>query len=381
MPPDKASVDSEAVEASSSADPYPDVARPPLWVWAHGLPKLDLHRHLEGSLRLSTLVDLVRENDIALPHQDVEALRPYVQVVNGDAREFAAFLEKFETLRRFYVSPEVMQRVVREAVADAAQDHVVYLELRFNPLALAQTCGFVLDDVVAWVIEAAAQAQAATRTRTVLLLQIPRDEPLTVAEEIVDIAIHRFGDFVRGIDLAGDEIHYPSERFIRPFLRAYDAGLNITVHAGEALGAESVREALTYLHPQRVGHGIRAVEDAAVVHMLRERGVALEVCLTSNLHTGVVPKMVEHPLGDLLDMDLHVTLNTDDPGISATTLTDEYVLAVQELRVPRRRVYRMLRHAVEAAFLEPEEKATLRTRVRRALEAVPDAVDAFDAAG
>jgi adenosine deaminase len=348
-----------------------------LHAWARRLPKIDLHRHLEGSLRLTTLLELAHSHAIELPADSVEGLRSYVQV-SDQLPSFETFLGKFEILRRFYTSGDAVRRMTREAIADAADDNVIYLELRFNPLALARQQGFSFAEVVAWVIEATAEAQEAFDIRVCLILQIPRNEPLSVASEIVDCAIFCFGALVRGIDLAGDEVTYPPDRFVEPFARARDAGLNITVHAGEAMGAESVRSALRYLRPQRVGHGIRSVEDSRVVELLRARDVTLEVCPTSNLHTGAVKRWTEHPLIDLLGLGLRVTLNTDDPSVSATTLGEETIIAVEQMGLAPCDIYRMLRHSVDAAFIPPEEREALRARVRRELRLYPDAVCAFD---
>lgn len=346
--------------------------------WSYQLPKIDLHRHLEGSLRLATLTELAQAYAIPLPSYDVEGLRPYVQMVE-DVPDFRRFIDKFELLRLFYTSREAIQRVTREAIADAAADNVVYLELRFNPLALAKIQGFAFSDVVAWVLEATAEAERETGLRTCLILQIPRQEPVEVANEIVEIAIATFGRWVRGVDLAGDEVTYPPERFIEPFQRAYDAGLHITVHAGEAMGAESVRKAVLHLHPQRIGHGIRAIENSAVIRMLYEQGIALEVCPTSNFQTGVVSTFAVHPLADLLKLRLRVTLNTDDPGVFATTLTDEVLVAVERIDVPQEAIYRMLCTAVEAAFIPDEERAWLRARLTHALAHDPAGLAAFSA--
>ena len=281
----------------------------PVWSWAHRLPKLDLHRHLEGSLRLTTLTELARAHGLRLPSYDVEGLRPYVQMTD-DPPGFQRFIDKFKLLRQFYTSREVIRRITREAIIDAALDNLIYLELRFNPLALAQARGFSFADGVAWVVEATAEAESETGVRTCLILQIPRNESLSVADEIVNVALDSIGPWVRGIDLAGDEVNYPPELFVVPFQRAFDAGLNITVHAGEALGAESVRRAILHLHPQRIGHGVRAIENSTVVRMLYDQQIALEVCPTSNLHTGVVREPAQHPLGDLLNLRLRTQVTS-----------------------------------------------------------------------
>jgi adenosine deaminase len=334
--------------------------------WAYNLPKIDLHRHLEGSLRLDTLADIAIEHGIDLPSYDIEKLRPYVQITD-DPQDFHHFLEKFKLLRHFYTSKEAVQRIAREAVLDAAADNIRYLEIRFNPVALARTQGFHLVDVVEWVIEAVDKAQREINTRTCLILQIGRNEPLSVAEEIVDLAITYHGPLIRGIDLAGDEVNYPAERFKPLFQRAKEHGLGITVHAGEATGAESVQIAIEELYAQRIGHGIHAVESSQVVRQIYDCKVALEVCPTSNFQTGAIPRMMLHPLLDLFSLRLPVTLNTDDPSISDTTLSDEYVVAVQTLGLPKGMIYRALRNSIEAAFIPEEERGALRDQFRKAL--------------
>lgn len=348
--------------------------------WAQRLPKIDLHRHLEGSLRLATLIDIAQEHGLDLPSRDVEGLRPYVQMTD-DPRHIDNFLQKFQVLRRFYTSKEAVQRIAQEAIMDAAADNIRYLELRFNPVALSRVHHFMLNDVVDWVIEAVAQAQHESGTRTCLIFQIGRNEPLSVAEEITDLALAHLGSSVRGIDLAGDEVMHPADRFESLFQRAKQAGLNITVHAGEAVkadGADSIQTAVLYLGAQRIGHGIRAIENSNIVQMLRERRIALEVCPTSNLHTGVVQGLGQHPLYDLFKLGLPVTLNTDDPSISATTLSQEYVAAADEIGLEPHLIYRMLRYSVEAAFIPESERGWLRTTIHTLLAPFDGAAAAFD---
>lgn len=346
--------------------------------WAHSLPKIDLHRHLEGSLRLNTLAEIALEHGIDLPSYDIEQLRPYVQVTD-DPPEYQSFLKKFQFLHRFYTSKEAVQRVVSEAIMDAASDNIRYLEMRFNPQALANVQGFSLAGVFEWVIEATEQAQASTGTRTCLILTIPRGESMKIANEILELSIASFGPIVRGIDLVGDEVKFPAELFIAPFRRAREAGLNITIHAGEWAGAQSVYTAIKYLDAQRIGHGIHSIEDSSIIQMLYDRKIALEVCPTSNLQTGAVFGVTQHPLLDLYNLRLRVTLNTDDPSISDTTLTDEYVVAVIALGIEKPLIYHMLRYSAEAAFIPPEERDWLFQTIRQGLASYPDAVAIFEA--
>lgn len=344
---------------------------PTLIEWARELPKIDLHRHLEGSLRLQTLSDIAQEHGIDLPSYDIEKLRPYVQVTDGP-HSFHHFLAKFKLLRHFYTSKEAVKRIASEAVLDAAHDNVRYLELRFNPVALARAQDFRLDEVVEWVMEAVDETQKQCQTRTCLILQIGRDGALQIAEEIVDLAIAYHGPLIRGIDLAGDEVLYSARRFTKPFTRARQAGLAITVHAGEAVGADSIRIAIKLLGAQRIGHGISAVENSEVVQLLRERDIALEVCPTSNFQTGVVHGLTLHPLLDLFSLRLKATINTDDPSISDTTLSDEYVVAIRAIGLRKKMIYQALYNAVEAAFIPEEERANLSAEFQAALGPRPE---------
>ncbi len=347
-----------------------------LRVWARNLPKIDLHRHLEGSLRLQTLSEIALEHGIDLPSYDIEQLRPYVQVTD-DYPDFHRFLEKFKLLRRFYTSKEAVQRITREAIIDATEDNIRYLELRFNPVALSRAQGFPLGDVVEWVVETVKNSQTWTTTRTCLILQIGREEPLRVAEEITDLAIAFHGPLVRAIDLAGDETSYPARAFKAPFQRARAAGLHITVHAGEAAGADSVYDAITILGADRIGHGIRCIENSEVVNMLYRRNTALEVCPTSNFQTGAVLGLTAHPLNDLFSLRLKVTINTDDPSVSDTTLTDEYLVAVRAIGLQRRLIFRALRNAIEGAFIPDEERDSLRALFLQELSGYPEAPHEF----
>ena len=330
------------------------------------LPKVDLHRHLEGSLRLQTLAEIAQEHGIDLPSYEIEYLRPFVTVTDEDT-DFQSFLEKFKLLRHFYRTQEAVERVAYEAVADAAADNIKYLELRFNPVALAREQGFSLDEVTGWVSNAVSRAERDCGVRTNLILQIGRDEELSTACEIADVAMAHRSDGVVGLDLAGDETGYPARRFAEVFQRARKEGLHVTVHAGEAGDAENVREAIEMLGAQRIGHGVRSIENSYVIRMIREHGVTLEVCPTSNLQTGVERRIWQHPLPDLLALNVQVTLNTDDPSISDTTLTDEYMTVMLAMGVTLEQIKRTILMAIEGSFQPPRERQRLAAWFRREL--------------
>jgi adenosine deaminase len=323
------------------------------------LPKVDLHRHLEGSLRLSTLAEIGLEHGVDLPSYDVEELRPYVQVTTDETPDFHAFLEKFNFLARFYPKLECVDRISYEAVADAAQDNVKYLELRFNPVTLAWSQGVCFEEVVERVINAVRKAEQDFDITVKLLITIRRDYEQDTASRVVDMAIRYADQNIVGLDLAGDEAHYSARPFAALFNKAKEAGLGITIHAGEAAGAESVRTAVNLLRADRIGHGVRASEDLSVMDLVRKRGVTLEMCPTSNIQTATVKAITKHPLRAFHQIGLPVTINTDDPSVSNTTLTDEYMVAVRGIGVTQPEIKQMILTGVRAAFLPQPEKEQL----------------------
>lgn len=326
------------------------------------LPKIELHRHLEGALRLQTLVEIAQEYDIDTP-RTLDALRPLVQIMPGDARTADAFLGKFTTLRKFFRSEAVIRRMAREVVADAAADNVAYLELRFTPQALSNLLNVDFRTVVEWVCDATNEAESDYGTLVRLIVSMNRHESVEIGERVLDAALTRRGCGVVGIDLAGREADFPAAPFRAVLERARAEGLGITVHAGEWAGAAGVREAVLDLNVGRIGHGVRALEDPAVMALLLERGVTLEVCPSSNVDSGVCPSLTAHQLPQLIAAGIRATLNTDDPLISGITLTDEMARAVGSMGITPADLKTMTYHAAQAAFLTDDERASLLTRL------------------
>ena len=322
------------------------------------MPKIDLHRHLEGSLRLETLVEIARDFGLDLPAGNVESLRPFVQITD-DPPDHEVFLSKFGILRLFYRTPEAIYRLAYEVVADAAADNIQYLELRFSPQALARVRGFDLGEVTDWVITAVHQASIDYNIKVGLIITLVRHEPVLQAHQVAEIAYVRAGQGILGLDLAGDEVKFPPAPFIPIFKEAKEVGLGVTIHAGEWASAVGVRQAIEELYADRVGHGVRAIEDSQVLRLIRERGIALEVCLTSNLQTGVVRSIGHHPLSDMMNLNLLATLNTDDPGVSNLTLTDEYEVAVEALGFGYAELRRLILNAATVSFLPKGEREKL----------------------
>lgn len=324
-----------------------------------GMPKIELHRHLEGSVRLPTLVEIAREYGIEMPEYDAEMLRPFVQMMPNETHNAQHFLSKFMTLRQFFRSPEIIRRIAREAVADAAADNIKYLELRFTPRALSNIMNCSFETVIDWVCSEVATAAVDYDIEARLILSMNRHESVTIGEMTLGAALAFRDQGVVAIDLAGNEQDFPAEPFQHIFEMAKSEGLGVTIHAGEWAGPSNVRVAVERLQADRIGHGVRSVEDPALCEWLAERGIVLEVCPTSNVHSGVVPSWVEHPLATLYGRGLKVTLNTDDPLVSNITLTDEVLRTVEELQITVHDIKQFMFNAARAAFLPPEERLAL----------------------
>ncbi len=323
-------------------------------IFYKSLPKVELHRHLEGSLRLTTMIEIVRAFDLDLP-RNVDKFRQLVHVLDEDSFTYTNFLSKFKTLRLMYQSPELIKRITREIIADAAADNVRYMELRFTPVALTKTKNFPLSEAMDWVADTVEEASEEYGVITSLIATVNRHEPLKLAEEVVRLAVDRKDRGIVSLDLTGNEADFPGDEFEGVFKEAKQSGLRITVHAGEWGGAENIELAINKLGAERIGHGVRVLEDLKVVDLAREHGITFEVCPTSNYQSGVFSSIEEHTLPKMIEQGLIVTLNTDDPGISQIDLSDEYELAREFFKIDIVKLQEIILRAAQSAFL-PHDK-------------------------
>lgn len=337
----------------------PIVKDDPLWAKLKQLPKVELHRHLEGSVRIDTLIEIAQEHGVEMPEYEAETLRPFVQMMPEEHRSFQNFLAKFKTIRQFFLSESIIRRITREVIEDAALDNVKYMELRFTPQALNSLIKRSVQDVVSWVCEEAKKAESAYDIKVRLIVSMNRHESQDIGRRALSAAIKHRDRGVVAVDLAGREDEFPASLFRDIFIRAKKADLRVTIHAGEWGGAQSVWDAVGNLGADRVGHGIRVLEDPSMVNVLVERGVVLEVCPTSNFHSGVVKTLDVHPFKELQLRGIPVTLNTDDPLISNITLTDELYQAmkIHDLTLEEIKAYTL--RGAKSAFLPDDERQDL----------------------
>ncbi len=312
------------------------------------LPKIDLHRHLDGSVRLETILEIGKQYNLGLPAETLERLRPYV-VVSEPQPGLMVFLAKFEWMVGILVNAEVCRRVAYENVEDAKREGIDYIELRFSPAFMAGPHGLDMQAVCEAVADGAAAGATEFDVEVRLIGILSRTFGVESCARELD-ALLAIRDRLVAVDLAGDEGQFPPELFVPHFKRVRDAGLGVTIHAGEAAGAECVRVAIEKLGATRIGHGVRAVEDPSVMRLLCDQRIGIECCLTSNLQTSTVASLSAHPIRQFLDAGLLATINTDDPGISAIDLDHELDVAAPAAGLSPELILQARRNAVAIAF-------------------------------
>ena len=331
------------------------------------LPKAELHVHLDGSLRPETMLDLAPQVHAALPAWDPASLRRAMLV--DDASNLEDFLHRFDVTIGLLQRPEAIERVAYEMVEDAARDQIRYLEVRYCP-RLSTKGGLSLDDVVRAERRGLLRGEREFGVKTGIINCSLRHYDPAVSLELAVHSVRMKDEGVVAFDLAGGEAGRPPGAHAAAFDVALAGGLGITVHAGEAAGPISIREAIERCHAMRIGHGTRLFEDPELLELVRERAIPLEVNLTSNLQTRVVATAAQHPLRSYLDRGVRATLSTDSWLMCGVSLTDEYWLAHRALGVSRALVDRLILTGFEAGFLPETEKRGLLDSVRRELAAI-----------
>lgn len=322
--------------------------------------KVDLHRHLEGAVRLGTLLDLYREHGHALPETSEAALSARAQVLEPMA-SLEDVLSRFTIAQGAFFDEQACERIAFEAVEDLAADNVRLAELRFSPGFLSEPHGLDWDAAMAAIARGAERGAERFDVAVGLIAIASRNYGLDSAERTAEFA-WRHRDRLVAFDLAGDEQAYPPSLYTEVVAGLRGSGLHLTTHYGESGGAEFPREAVEALDSERLGHGVSVAEDPSVVALVRERDVTLEMCPTSNRRTGAISDLAEHPARRLLDQDVSVTINTDNPGLFAVDLTNELEACVERLGFSEDDLRRVTSNAIDASFVEDETKADVRRR-------------------
>ena len=320
------------------------------------LPKAELHVHLDGSLRPSTMAELALDRRVDLPSYDPEGLARHMLVT--DAHSLEEYLARFVLSLAVMQDAEALERIAYELVEDHARENVRYLEIRFCP-ALNTRDGLTPQQVLDAVLTGVGRGEGDFGVRTrVIVCALRTLEPM-ISVEMAALALSYRDRGVVAFDLAGAEAGNPVVDHLEAFRLVQEAGLPCTVHAGEGFGPGSIRQALQLAGARRIGHGTRLHEDPELEAVVRRDGIPLEVCLTSNVQTGVAATYAAHPLPRYLSEGIPVALCTDNRLMSGVTLADEYRHARDHLGCSTEELIRMARTGFQVAFLEPWEREIL----------------------
>jgi adenosine deaminase len=325
------------------------------------LPKAELHVHLDGSLRPETMIALAREAKVPLPAREADPLRRFMRV--DDAANLEDYLRRFDITIPLLQTPDAIERVAYEMVEDAARDNVRYLEVRYCP-HLSRRCGMTMDEVIEAELRGFTRGERDFGVVARIINCSLRHYDPAVSVEIARRSVAFKDRGVVAFDLAGGEAGRPAGAHKAAFDVADQGYLGITVHAGEAAGAESVAEAVHLCHADRIGHGTRLNESVPLRDYIRDRRILVEANITSNVQTRAVPRASAHPVRAYFDAGLNVTLCTDGWLMAGVSLSDEYWLAHTELGFTREEIDRLILNGFESAFLPWPARLDLLSRVR-----------------
>lgn len=331
------------------------------------LPKAVLHEHLDGGLRVSTILEIADEEGYEdLPAHDEEGLRHWF--FQGRSGSLERYLEAFRHTVAVMQTADAVSRIAYEAAEDLARDGVVYAEVRFDP-GLCTQRGMAREDVIEATLDGLARASRDMGIEVSMIVSALRHQ--TDSVEVVKAAVPFIGSGVVGFDLAGPEKGFPADDHLEACLVAREHGLGLTLHAGEADGAHSVWRALARCGSQRIGHGVHVADDTdfdgtrmttlgAFARRVRDHRVPLEISITSNIHTASYPDAPSHPFGALLEQGFNVSINTDNRLMSGVSVSDEYHLAASTFGLDRATIGEITVNAIEAGFGDwPRRKALI----------------------
>jgi adenosine deaminase len=323
----------------------------------HAMPKTDLHVHLDGSLRPSTILELADQYSVTLPASDPESLADYMHV--KDARNLEDYLERFAITLSVMQHSDALERIAYELCEDAAAENVRYMEIRYSPILMTRE-GLPLPETVEAPLRGIRRAREEFGIDSSLIVCGIRNMEPDVSRDLADLTIAFKNRGVVAFDLAGAEYNYPAKKHKNAFYMVRNANVSATIHAGEAYGPESIHQALHYCGAHRIGHGTRLYEDPDLMQFVNDHRIPLEICLTSNVQTRAVEDFRSHPVRLYFDRGLVVSLHTDNRLMSGTTVTEEHVRAWKHLDFTLDEIAELVLNGFRSAFLhEPQREALL----------------------
>ena len=330
------------------------------------MPKTDLHVHLDGSIRINTLLELAEQQGVKLPATDAKELKK-ILVPGVHCKSLEDYLRPFDIVLQVLQEEDALSRVAYELAEDAARENVWYMEVRYSPV-LHTKKGLKLPLIVDAVLDGLHRAERKFDIKTGVIVCGMRNISPETSISLADLAVAYKNRGVVAFDLAGIEESYPAKHHREAFYRILNNNINCTAHAGEAYGPESIHQALHYCGAHRIGHGTRLLEDGDLLNYVNDHRIPLEICLTSNIQTKVATAYKKHPLKFYYDFGLRVTINTDNRLISNTTVTKELGLAVKHAQFNLNDIKTIVVAGFKSTFLPMREKAIMLNMVNTELE-------------
>jgi len=323
------------------------------------MPKVELHVHLEGSIRPETVLQLSKKNNVALPYDTLDGLKEWYQF-----RDFPHFVEVYVAVSKCIKTPEDIEFIAREFLLGQKAQNILHSEVTFTASTIKNHCGIPWDEQIDALERAIKFGQDELGVSMLLIIDIVRGDSAEAGLNVAEMAVSGIGRGVGALGLAGQEGLDQARPYQSAYELAWARGLPVIPHAGETQGATSIWEALEVTKCQRVGHGIRCLEDPALVNALREKQVVLEVCPTSNVCLTSIKRIEDHPIKQLVDEGLLVTINSDDPPMFSTTLSDEFARCSAAFGWDIDMLRGLSVRAAENSLLQPEAKSQLLNRMR-----------------
>lgn len=322
------------------------------------LPKIELHCHLDGSVRPETIIELAKIEGIKLPSYDIETIKN-IMIAPMECTSLNEYLEKFEIPVAIMQSKENLKRITYELMEDSAKENIKYIEIRFAPL-LHTNKGLSSEEIIQSVLEGIKEGEKNYDIKGNLILSFLRHMPAETIYEVIEAGKKYLGDGVVAIDLCASEDKGFCEKFIQPFLLGKEYGYKVTIHAGETGIGENVLDAVQMLGAERIGHGIHIKNCKEAYDIVKEKNIVLEMCPTSNVQTKAVDSFEVHPILDFHKDGIKVTINTDNRTVSNTTLTKECHVIKDNFNIDLDIYKNIYFNSVNAAFIDCQTKENLK---------------------
>ena len=328
----------------------------------HRLPKTDLHVHLDGSLRIETILDLAEEQKIKLPADDPDGLRKLLAPSPEKCGSLEEYLKPFEITVSVLQSAEALTRAAYEFAEDCAAENIRYFEPRYCPI-LHQQKGLSLPAIVEAVLEGLGEARREFGIESGVIICGLRTMDPSVSVRLAELTVAFQGEGVVAFDLAGAETDNPAKVHREAFYLILNNNVNCTIHAGESYGAASIHQALHYCGAHRIGHGVHLRDDGSLLNYVNDHRIPIECCITSNVQTSTVTDFKSHPIRDFYDYGLRVTVNTDNRLISDTTVTRELLHCVEDLGFDAEGIRDLIIDGFKSAFMSHQDRRRILKRV------------------